>query len=144
MGAIRLATSNSTDEEYGGTFPLDASDIPYDANTTVKQKIDDVVAGLTGWSTLETLYTDSGFTMKGATNSELKLAIIKLEGTANRPSVSGIATQLATKYKPFLTEPFARVRYGGDMWVNVSGELRLSDMDTSQAWQNGFLMYPTV
>lgn len=40
MGAIRLATSNSTDEEYGGTFPLDASDIPYDANTTVKQAID--------------------------------------------------------------------------------------------------------
>jgi hypothetical protein len=34
MGAIKLATSNSTDEEYGGTFPLDASDIPY-GNTTV-------------------------------------------------------------------------------------------------------------
>lgn len=43
MGAIRLATSNSTDEEYGGTFPLDASDIPYDANTTVKQKIDEML-----------------------------------------------------------------------------------------------------
>lgn len=42
MGAIKLATSNSTDEEYGGTFPLDASDIPYDANTSVKQKIDEV------------------------------------------------------------------------------------------------------
>jgi hypothetical protein len=122
---------------------MSASTLPYDANTSTKQKIDEVVAGLTGWSTLETLYTDSGFVMKGATNSELKLAIIKLEGTANRPSVSGIATQLATKYKPFLTEPFARVRYGGDMWVNVSGELRLSGMDTSQAWQNGFLMYPT-
>lgn len=40
MGRIVLATSNSTDEEYGGTFPLDASDIPYDANTTVKQAID--------------------------------------------------------------------------------------------------------
>ena len=42
MGAIKLATSSTTDEEYGGTFPLDASDIPYDANTTVKQKIDEV------------------------------------------------------------------------------------------------------
>lgn len=46
MGAIKLATSNSTDEEYGGTFPLDASDIPYDANTTVKQKIDEVASNL--------------------------------------------------------------------------------------------------
>jgi hypothetical protein len=125
------------------SIPTSASDLPYSSGVSTKDKIDEVVAGLTGWSSLETLYTDSGFVMKGATNSELKLAIIKLEGTANRPSVSGIATQLATKYKPFLTEPFARVRYGGDMWVNVSGELRLSGMDTSQAWQNGFLMYPT-
>lgn len=47
MGAIKLATSTTTDEEYGGTFPLDASDIPYDANTTVKQAIDETVNSLT-------------------------------------------------------------------------------------------------
>lgn len=57
MGAIRLATSNSTDEEYGGTFPLDASDIPYDANTTVKQKIDDVASGLVKTATTTFTFT---------------------------------------------------------------------------------------
>ena len=33
MGRIMLATSNSTDEEYGGTFATHATDVAYD-NTT--------------------------------------------------------------------------------------------------------------
>ena len=41
MGAIKLATSNSTDEEYGGTFATQATDVAYD-NTTSGLTADDV------------------------------------------------------------------------------------------------------
>jgi hypothetical protein len=41
MGRIMLATSNSTDEEYGGTFATEATDVAYD-NTQSGLTADDV------------------------------------------------------------------------------------------------------
>lgn len=41
MGRIMLATSASTDEEYGGTFATEATDVAYD-NTTSGLTADDV------------------------------------------------------------------------------------------------------
>lgn len=41
MGAIKLATSTTTDEEYGGTFATQATDVAYD-NTTSGLTADDV------------------------------------------------------------------------------------------------------
>lgn len=47
MGRIMFATSNSTDEEYGGTIATQASDVAYD-NTTSGLTADDVQGAVDG------------------------------------------------------------------------------------------------
>lgn len=73
MGRIMLATSNSTDEEYGGTFATHATDVAYD-NTTSGLTADDVQEAIDEIIVRKNITNDVAITLTPTYSSQVSVA----------------------------------------------------------------------
>ena len=73
MGAIKLATSTTTDEEYGGTFATHATDVAYN-NTTSGLTADDVQEAIDEIIVKKNISNDVAITLSPTYSSQLSVS----------------------------------------------------------------------
>lgn len=129
---------------------LSASNLPYSNGVSTKQKIDDVesnklnITDAKNWTGPITLANFTGITALGYYNAALKLAYIKINGSSSTPTESGKQVSISDgRFIPLSSEAFGFMRYGGYFWIDENYHLTFSSINTSQAWQNGYMLYPT-
>ena len=86
-------------------------------------------------------------TIQGRYNSFLKLALIRIVGKNAVPTAAVYEIPILNEnFKPLDGEYHSGMRYGGAMYITLQSSniiLVLRDLNTTQCWQGGFILYPT-
>lgn len=147
MGAIKLATSTTTDEEYGGTFATHATDVAYDNTQSgltaddVQEAIDEVNEKVGEWSQTELLHSETWGGLYGSYNEKCKLAVLRWIGNSTSATAGTKDYSLPAHYKPAFAM-FSVMRNSTSMEVNPSTE-KISMQLTANNWVSGSMIYPT-
>lgn len=147
MGAIKYATSTTTDEEYGGTFATQATEVAYDNTTSgltadeVQGAIDEVNEKVGEWSQAELLQSETWGGLYGSYNKKCKLAVLRWIGNNSSATAGTKEYSLPTNYKPAFAM-FSPMRNSTSMEVNPQTE-KVSIQFTANNWASGSIVYPT-
>lgn len=128
---------------YTGTQRgIKSSDVEHGTGT-----VEDAITDITGhsWSNAIQLGTDTGFKIFGRYNEFLKMAYIRISGQDATPSSSVLQFTITNSHFNPIEEYGVTIRYGGNMIIQ-SGQnptIIIRDLNTSQKWLNGYMIYPT-